>query len=53
MDVVRKPISCRGYMDDPYCPDCNAEIPDSEIDADCCPYCGCRLDWKIYHILND
>ena len=48
-----KSVDCRGYMDDPYCPDCNSAIPDNEIDSPVCPYCGCHLDWKIYHILND
>lgn len=48
-----KSIDLRGLMDDPYCPDCGADIPDSEIDAPNCPYCGCLLDWKIYHIVND
>lgn len=46
-------VDCRGLLDDPYCPDCNAALPDAEIDSPVCPYCGCRLDWKIYHILND
>ena len=50
---ITKSVDCRGYMDDPYCPDCNAAIPESETDCPVCPFCGCHLDWKIYHILND
>lgn len=46
-------VDCRGLLDDPYCPDCNAALSDDEIDSPVCPYCGCRLDWKLYHILND
>lgn len=46
-------VDCRGYLDDPYCPDCDSLLPDESLDAKCCPYCGCYLDWKTYHILND
>lgn len=46
-------VDCRGYLDDPYCPDCDSLLPDESLDAKCCPYCGCLLDWKTYHILND
>ena len=46
-------VDCRGLIDDPYCPDCGAALPDDSIDAPDCPYCGCHLDWKVYHILND
>lgn len=55
MDVSNytRSVDCRGLLDDAYCPDCNSEIPDDEIDSPVCPYCGCRLDWKLYHILND
>jgi len=46
-------VNLKGIMDDPYCPDCDTALSDPDIDAKCCPVCGCLLDWKIYHIIND
>ena len=48
-----KSVNCKGLMDDPFCPDCDTPLQDTDIDCKCCPVCGCPLDWKIYHILND
>ena len=28
-------------------------LDDDQIDAERCPVCGCLLDWKIYHIINE
>lgn len=48
-----KSVNLKGYMDDPYCPDCDTALQDPDIDKERCPVCGCLLDWKIYHIINE
>lgn len=51
--IIGKSVNLKGIMDDPYCPDCDTELSDSEIDSERCPVCGCLLDWKIYHLINE
>lgn len=46
-------VNLKGIMDDPYCPDCDTAFSDNEIDVERCPVCGCLLDWKIYHLINE
>lgn len=48
-----KSVNLKGIMDDPYCPDCDTAFSDPDIDSERCPVCGCLLDWKIYHLINE
>lgn len=50
---VTNSVYCRGPCNDPYCPECNSAILDDEINSPVCPYCGCLLDWKIYHMIKE
>lgn len=51
------PLDIRGLMDDPYCPKCGRGFwdygPKSEVDCERCPDCGIRIDWTLWHRLND
>lgn len=51
--IYGKSVNLKGILDDPYCPECDTPFNDPDIDAAKCPVCGCLLDWKIYHIIND
>lgn len=47
-------INCKGLCDDPYCPKCDYEFDYfTEVDAERCPKCGCRVNWDFWHRLND
>lgn len=53
----KKPIGIKGLCDDPYCPECGYYFWDygekSEVDCDRCPECGCLVDWRPWHRVND
>lgn len=51
--IFGKSVVLKGFMDDPHCPDCDTAFSDNEIDIERCPVCGCLLDWKIYHLINE
>lgn len=44
-------VDVMGLLDDAYCPRCKVCLPDSSIDGPC-PYCGQKLEWKHWHIMN-
>lgn len=47
-------VDIKGLCDDAYCPVCGYEFKDwlGEVDIDC-PECKTRLDWTIWHKIND
>ena len=51
------PLDIKGICDDPYCPKCGrgfwTESKRSEVDCERCPDCGIRLDWTLWHRIND
>lgn len=51
------PLDIRGLCDDPYCPKCDYAFitygSQKEIDCDCCPKCGIKVDWTHWHRMND
>ena len=47
------PVLIKGICDDAYCPKCNRAFLDDETDTEKCPKCGCRVDWKPWHLHND
>ena len=51
------PLDIMGISDDPYCPKCGrgfwTESKRSEVDCERCPDCGIRLDWTLWHRIND
>lgn len=50
-------LDIRGLCDDPYCPKCDYAFitygSQKEIDCDCCPKCGIKVDWTRWHRMND
>lgn len=50
-------LDIRGICDDPYCPKCGhafwTESYRSEIDCERCPECDIRVDWTLWHKIND
>ena len=50
-------LDIRGICDDPYCPKCGrgfwTESKRSEVDCERCPDCHIKIDWSLWHRLND
>lgn len=50
-------LDYKGLCMDPYCPKCGYPFwdygPKSEVDCERCPECGIRVDWTLWHKLND
>ena len=61
-DILKEPepvyeLDIRGYMDDPYCPNCDYAFitygAKDETDCKRCPECHVRVSWGRYHLIND
>lgn len=50
MFLPAKEVEVKGIMDDGYCPSCDACLNDLVEE---CPYCGQKLLWNRWKILND
>ena len=53
LKIQRYPVDIRGICDDAYCPHCNYEFRDDEVDCNMCPICSTYLDWEKWHYFND
>lgn len=48
------PVKIMGIMDDAYCPKCGYCFWETrELDCECCPKCGLKVDWEPWHRAND
>lgn len=52
---TKQPLEIRGLMDDGYCPVCGYSFDElnGELDLEYCPQCSTRVDWSMWHKLND
>lgn len=52
-------LDIRGFMDDPYCPQCGYAFEtirtckNFEVDCERCPECHVKVDWTLWHRIND
>ena len=50
-------LDIRGFMDDPYCPQCDYAFitygANDERDCERCPNCHVKVDWGRWHRIND
>lgn len=50
-------LDIRGFMDDPYCPQCDYAFitygANNETDCERCPRCHVKVDWGRWHFIND
>lgn len=44
-----KEVEIKGFMDDGFCPNCNACMEDLVEE---CPYCDCKLLWNNWRRIN-
>lgn len=51
------PLDIKGICDDAYCPQCGYSFTtwgqDNEIDYERCPECHVKVDWTLWHSIND
>ena len=51
------PLDIKGICDDPYCPQCGyafwTERKRNEVDCERCPECHVKVDWTLWHRIND
>lgn len=51
------PLDIKGICDDAYCPQCGYIFTtwgqDNEIDYERCPECHVKVDWTLWHRIND
>ena len=53
------PLDIKGICDDPYCPQCGYAFETTrtskkyEVDCERCPVCHIKVDWTLWHRLND
>lgn len=51
------PLDIKGICDDAYCPQCGYFFTtwgqDNEIDFERCPECHVKVDWTLWHRIND
>ena len=46
-------VNIKGICDDAYCPNCNYEFDDKEVDCARCPECKTWISWSSWHRIND
>lgn len=53
------PLDIKGICDDPYCPQCGYAFEtiktckNYEVDCERCPECHVKVDWTLWHRIND
>ena len=53
------PLDIKGICDDPYCPQCGyafetiKSCKNYEVDYERCPECHVKVDWTLWHRIND